>query len=249
LVTTQLIPSTLSEVGFGFHGKLYGRQKVFTYDAYLVNGLQDGIILNSEGRTFLPAGKTPTMFGQDNNGQPMLATKIAFRHRKIGEVGISYYGGTYNSYKLDRLPITSKMRLSLYALDFNTQIGSAVINGELAAVHLKLPSALGPAFGHRQAGGYMEVVYTVINSTILGYKQTAFNVNLGVEALDYNRGTFPETGQRRYDEIRAIVPGLSIRPSLNTVFRANYRYHWTRDLLGNPTSRTAGIQIGFASYF
>ena len=249
LVTTHLIPSTHSEVGFGFHGKLYGRQKIFTYDAYLVNGLQDGIILNSEGRTFLPAGKDPAIFGQDNNGQPMLATKVAFRHRKFGEVGISYYGGIYNSYKLDGVPITSKKNLSLYALDFNTQIGPAVINGELAAMRLQLPTALGPAFGHRQAGGYMEVVYTALKKTILGYPQTAFNINLRVEALDYNIGTFSETGRRRYDEIRAIVPGLSIRPSLNTVLRTNYRYHWMRDLLGNPTSRTAGIQLGFASYF
>lgn len=249
LVTTNIIPSTLSEVGFGFYGKVYAPQKVFTYDVYLVNGLQDGLLLNSEGRTFLPAGKDPAMFGEDNNGRPMLATKVAFRHRRLGEVGLSYYGGVYNSYKIDGVPVTSKKNLSLYALDFNTTLGRAVINGEFAHVRLGLPPALGPAFGNRQAGGYLEVVYTVLQKTLLNYPKTALNANLRIETVDYNMGEFDETGTRKHDDIRAIVPGISIRPSANTVIRANYRYHWTCDLLGNPPTKTGGFQVGFASYF
>ncbi|KAA5542018.1 hypothetical protein [Adhaeribacter rhizoryzae] len=249
LVTTNLIPSTLSEVGFGIHGKVYAPQKVFTYDVYLVNGLQDGLILNAEGRTSLPAGKDPSMFGQDNNGRPMLSAKLAFRHRKLGEVGISYYGGAYNAYKIDGMPVTSKKNLALYALDFNTTLGRAVVNGEFAHARLQLPPALGPAFGNRQTGGYLEVVYTVLQKTLLDYPKTALNANLRIEMVDYNVGRLSETGTRRHDDIRAIVPGLSIRPSANTVIRANYRYHWTRDLLGNPPARTGGFQVGFASYF
>ena len=38
LVVTQLIPSTLSEVGFGVYGKIYKPNKIFTYDFYVVNG-------------------------------------------------------------------------------------------------------------------------------------------------------------------------------------------------------------------
>ena len=249
LVTTNIIPSTLSEIGFGFHGKIYSPQKVFTYDVYLVNGLQDGLLLNSEGRTFLPAGKDPGMFGEDNNGRPMLSTKLAFRHRKLGELGLSYYGGIYNTYKIDGVPVTSKKNLALYAVDFNTTMGRAVINGEFALVRLELPSALGPAFGNRQAGGYLEMVYTVLQKTALDYPKTALNANLRIEAVDYNIGRFDETGTRIHDDIRAIVPGISIRPSANTVIRANYRYHWTCDLLGNPPAKTGGFQVGFASYF
>jgi hypothetical protein len=47
----------------------------------------------------------------------------------------------------------------------------------------------------------------------------------------------------------AIVPGLSFRPSPTTVIRANYRYHWQTDLLGNLPTRTAGFQFGFSTYF
>ena len=57
------------------------------------------------------------------------------------------------------------------------------------------------------------------------------------------------TGESIRDDVTAVVPGISFRPSAGTVFRANYRYHWTRDFPGNPTIRTAGFQLGFATYF
>ena len=33
------------------------------------------------------------------------------------------------------------------------------------------------------------------------------------------------------------------------LFKANYRRHWTRDFLGNPTARLGGYQFGVATYF
>jgi len=50
LSSTQIIPTTLSEVGFGIHGKFFPKNFIFSYDAYVVNGLQENIILNEEGR-------------------------------------------------------------------------------------------------------------------------------------------------------------------------------------------------------
>lgn len=249
LVATELIPSTLSEVGFGVHGKVYGHNKIFTYDAYIVNGLSDDIIFSPEGRTSLSAGKSAELFGEDNNGTPNLSGKLGFRHRKIGEIGLSYYGGVYNTFKLDGAVVDEKRRMGIYAFDFNTKIARAVINGEFALVTVDVPAAAGPFFGTRQHGGYVEVVYPVLSHSILGYENTFLNLNLRLEGIDYNVGRFEETGTKIRDEILAVVPGISLRPSANTVLRANYRYHWTKDLLGNPTSRTAGIQVGFASYF
>ena len=57
LVSTRIIPSTLSEVGFGAYGRVALRGgSTLTYDAYLTNGLGDGVVLNDEGRTLLAAG-------------------------------------------------------------------------------------------------------------------------------------------------------------------------------------------------
>jgi hypothetical protein len=74
-------------------------------------------------------------------------------------------------------------------------------------------------------------------------------VSLRLERVDYNVGTFVSTGDPIRDDVTAVVPGISLRPTPGTVFRANYRYHWTRDFAGNPTNRMAGFQVGLATYF
>jgi hypothetical protein len=250
LVATQIIPSTLSDIGFGVHGKLYGHQKIFTYDAYLVNGLRDEVILNNEGRTFLGAGKSPEMFAEDNNGIPSFTGKVAFRQRKIGEIGLSFYGGTYNTYRLDGIKVSEKRNLAIYALDFNSTLkGRIALNGEFAFSTIDIPAATGQFYGNKQWGGYVEAVCPVMKRNLGGFENSVLNVNLRVEAIDYNIGKFEDTGTKIYDEIKAIVPGVSLRLAAGTVLRANYRYHWTQDILGNPAEKTAGFQFGFASYF
>ncbi|MHC4925440.1 MAG: hypothetical protein ACYTG4_15395, partial [Planctomycetota bacterium] len=49
LVTTEVIPSTLSEVGAGLYGRLGSGSWIVSYDAYFTNGLQDGVISNDLG--------------------------------------------------------------------------------------------------------------------------------------------------------------------------------------------------------
>jgi hypothetical protein len=84
---------------------------------------------------------------------------------------------------------------------------------------------------------------------VLGVRSATVNAALRVEYVDYHVGTFSATGRTIRDDVFALVPGLSFRPTAGTVFKANYRRHWTRDLLGNPTARLGGYQIGIATYF
>lgn len=73
---TQIIPSTLSNVGFGFHGKYYFNRWIFGYEAYLTNGFDDQIISNSLNRTSLAEGKhNPERFIKSNSGLPMFTGK------------------------------------------------------------------------------------------------------------------------------------------------------------------------------
>ncbi len=64
-----------------------------------------------------------------------------------------------------------------------------------------------------------------------------------------NLGKFKETGGNISEHTKGITAGLSLRPTPQTVFRANYFYQWTKDILGNPFSKTAGIQVGISTYF
>lgn len=250
LVSTTILPATLSEVGFGFHGKIPVRQQqVFTYEVYAVNGLRDGVIANGDNRTSLQGGKSSEMFAEDNNGSPMLTGRLAIKDRKRGEIGVSYYGGVYNTFRIDGLPIDSRRTLSVFAFDYNLSLGKLQVNGEIASVKVAVPSTYTQQFGTKQVGGHLDLIYPIRKGSFFDWEKTIVNLNFRAEYVDYNQGTFLETGDNIFDEVVAIVPGVSLRIQSNTVLRANYRYHWTRDILGNPAARTAGFQFGVASYF
>ena len=249
LEATQIIPTTLSDVGFGFNGKIFWNNLLFTYDAYLVNGLSDGIILNDQGRTFLESGKTLERFAEDNNGSPAFSGRIAVKSQGFGELGISYYGGIYNSYQIEGETVDEKRSIGIAALDFNTKIEKLVIQGEFAVNSIDVPKDISEIFGTKQWGGYVDIVYPIIQANILGFKNSVINLAVRLERVDYNVGEFAETGKNIYDEINGLSLAISFRPASVTVFKANYIHYWSRDVLGNPTVQTAGFQFGLATYF
>ncbi len=248
LVSTEIIPSTLSEIGFGIYGKVYRRPVFLTYDLYMTNGLGDGVLSNRQGRTHLPSGKRAEQFEEDNNGSPALSGRLAVRHR-TGELGISFYTAVFNTFRIEGEEIDDRRRVSLAALDYAVDVLGVVLKGETALARIDIPESLRDVFGHRQWGGHLDVIVPIWRPRVLGYERAVVNANLRLEAVDFNVGTFASTGQRIYDELYAVVSGLSFRPTPGTVFRANYRRHWYRDLPGNPSAHTGGFQVGFASYF
>jgi hypothetical protein len=249
---TTIIPSTWSNVGFGLYGKYAKNNLVWAYETYLTNGFDDKIISNSESRTWLPASKeNPERFEESFNGVPLVTAKTAVRHRKIGEIGISWMGGVYNKFEDDGIVLDKQRRIDLYAIDFNTTLPTinTYINGEWVMATVDVPETYSQAFGKKLQGGFVDIVQPVLKRKILGWENSTLNIAFRTEYVDYNVGNFKETGTNIADHIIAIVPGISFRPSAQTVVRFNYRYHWQTDLLGNPAARTAGIQFGFSTYF
>lgn len=249
LSSTEIIPTTLSEVGFGLHGKFFSSNTIYSYDFYLVNGLQDRIILNNEGKTHLKSGKSSEMFGSDNNGMPMISGKITLVNRTIGEIGISYYGGIYNRFRLEGNVVDKKRMLSVIAFDFNTQIRKLNILGEYARVFVDVPENLSELYGKKQYGTFLELSYPILKRKMIGFENALLNMNMRGERIDYNIGTFKFDRSNIRDEVNALALGISFRPSASTVVRANYRYHWIYDVIGNPAIHFAGFQFGIASYF
>jgi hypothetical protein len=249
---TQLLPSTFSNVGFGFYGKVYKPNYVWAYELYLTNGLNDNIIGNAENKTFLPATKlNPDRFEESFNGEPLTSAKTSLRVRKIGELGLSYIGGIYNKFQEDGLVLDKKRRADVVAVDFNTTIPKAntVITTEFAWTFVDVPDTYTQQFGKKQHGGFIDIVQPIIKKKMFGFEKASFNAAVRAEYVDWNVGTFKETGGNIADEIFAIVPAISFRTSPQTVLRLNYRYEWQKDLLGNPAARTGAIQFGVSSYF
>jgi hypothetical protein len=249
---TQMLPATWSNVGFGLYGKQYTGNWVYAYEVYLTNGFDDRIIRNAENKTFLPASKlNPERFEESFNGVPLLTAKTAIRHRMIGELGISYMGGVYNKFQDDGLTFDIKRRVDVFAVDFNTTLPftKTWINTEWAFVKVDVPETFSQQFGTKQVGGFVDIVQPVFKGNIFGFERSVINAAVRGEYVDWNRGTFNETDTKIHDDFLSIVPGISWRPTSQTVIRLNYRYNWQEDLFGNRPSKTAGFQCGFSSYF
>lgn len=249
---TQLLPATWSNVGFGLYGKKYKKDWVYAYEAYLSNGFDDNIISNDQNKTFLPATKlNRNRFEESFNGEPMVTMKVAIRNKKAGELGLSYMGGVYNEFQIDGLVLDKKRRVDTWAIDFNTTIkrSGTYLFTEWAFVSVDVPDTYTQQYGSKQFGGFLDVVQPILKKSIFGFERSVINLSTRLEYVDWNQGTFVETGENIFDDFFSIVPSLSWRPHPQTVIRLNYRYNWQRDLLGNPASRTAGFQFGFSTYF
>jgi hypothetical protein len=252
IAATQMLPATFSNAGFGLYGKKTGKNWVFAYETYLTNGFNDKIIANEDNRTSLPAAKLdPERFEESFNGQPLFTGKIAVRNRKGGELGLSYMGGIYNKFEDDGIVLDKKRQVNVFAIDYNNRISktNTVINAEWAWVHVDVPETYTQQFGSRQQGGFIDIVQPVLKKEMMGWENATLNAALRLEYVDWNKGKFRETGDNIADNIFAIVPAISFRPTPQTVIRLNYRYHWQQDILGNPAARTAGWQFGFSTYF
>jgi hypothetical protein len=220
-----------------------------SYDAYLTNGLGDGVILNDAGRTRLASGKGAGLVSADNNGRPALSGRLGIQRRNLGEVGLSYYGGTYNTFQVDGLDVDARRGVSLAAMDFNTEIRSVSLRGELAFAWIDVPDDLREVFGERQWGFHLDAVVPLFRPRIRGLTDPVVSAAVRVERADFNRGRFLSTGDPIGDEIDALTVGLSFRPVAGTVFKASYRHESIRDLLGNEPAKRAGFQFGLATYF
>lgn len=249
---TQLLPATFSNAGGGVYGKMYKKNMVFGYECYLTNGLNNNIISNINNKTYLPAAKLDAnRFEESFNGIPMITAKTTIRYRTIGELGISYMGGVYNKYRVDGLNIDKKRRTDVLAVDFNTTFRKTGTNitTEFAFNFIDVPNTYTQQFGKKQFGGFIDIVQPIIKRKLAGYTKASINGALRIEYVDWNFGTFTETSTNIGDQIFSITPALSFRTSQQTVLRFNYRYGWYKDLLGNPSQKTAAIQLGFSSYF
>lgn len=249
IVSTELIPATLSEVGFGVYGKLFPGRSIVSYDIYLSNGLQDGVLLNAEGRTHIPSGKADEQFGEDNNGSPAVSGRLAVSRPGLGEVGAGLYTGLYNTFEEEGDPVDDPRRLTIWTLDAQGSVGPLELRTEWAWAAVEIPDNLAEFMGDRQWGAHLDLTLPIWRPEITGWEAAVLTADLRLEHLDWNVGTFSDTGRRIGDEVTAVVPGIAFRPVPGTVIRANYRREWWTDRLANPAEVRAGWQVGVATYF
>ncbi len=251
-VAVNLLPATWSNAGFGLYGKTHKDDWIFGYEAYLTNGFDNSIIDNKENKTFLPAAKeNEERFEESNSGKALFTGKVAIKNRNIGEIGLSYMGGVYNKFEEDGLTLDKERRVDVFAIDFNTTIKKTdtYIVGEVDFINVDVPETYTQQYGDKQWGAFVDVVQPVLKRNILNWENATLNLAARLDYVDWNVGTFNETGVDIGDELFAITPAISFRPTSQTVFRLNYRYQWQTDILNNPAAKTATWLFGFSTYF
>jgi len=249
---TQMLPATWSNAGFGVFGKTYKDDWMFGYEAYLSGGFDNSIIDNTQSKTYFPASKANTdRFETSASGTPLVTTKIAVRHAALGEIGISYMGGIYNNFEEDDIVLDDKRRLSVFAIDYNTTLPkfNTFITGEWVWINVDVPSTYTQQYGNKQQGGFLDIVQPVLTGRMLGWENASLNLACRLEYVDWNVGTFNETGSNIGDEVWSIMPAISFRPLPQTVFRLNYRIQRDIDFLDNEAEKTGGFSFGVSTYF
>ncbi len=249
---TQMLPATWSNAGFGLFGKTYKNDWMLGYEAYLTGGFDNSIVDNEQNKTYLPSSKNnPERFEENASGTPLYTGKVAVRHTKIGEFGLSYMSGIYNKFEDDGIVIDEKRRCDAFALDYNHTIPKlkTFITAEWAWVNVQLPDKFTQQYGNKQQGGFLDIVQPVLRRRIAGWDNAVLNLSCRFEYVDWNVGTFRETGDNIGEDLWSIMPAFSFRPTSQTIFRLNYRHQRQSDIFGNEPSKTGGFSFGISTYF
>jgi len=256
IAMTQMLPDTWSNTGFGVYGKQYRNHWMVGYEFYLTGGFNDSIIDNAQAKTFLPAARSnPSRFTASASGEPLYTGKISVRHDRIGELGLSYMGGVYNTWRIEGAPVDSKRTVRVVDVDFNTTLPKWHTNvvTEWAWVFVQLPPDYTPEYSGRQFGGFIDIVQPVFRGKILDWGHATINLAVRGEYVDWNVGNFAATGTRMYNDTWSIMPAISFRPAQQTVLRFNYRRQQTRDITGDVIGAslglTEGYSVGLSTYF
>jgi hypothetical protein len=240
LVSTLIIPSTLSEAGFGLFGSIHpAGDNMLTYETYLVNGLNDGVVLSGEG-TSIPDGR-PTGFGEDNNGSPSFVGRLALRPEFGGEIGVSGHTGIYNTFKVDGVEVDEKRELTILAVDGEFGLGDLSVRGEFAHARINVPESLVGLYAEVQQGFYAQAVYRLIDGVMPMFPQSTLSAGVRFDQVHLDTDI-------EGDLVRSVTVGLNLRLVPETAIELDYAHRWNFDRLNNE-SRAAVVQIGIATYF
>lgn len=248
LVSTEIIPSTFSEVGAGIHGQFEFGSNFLNYEVYAVNGLQEQLLIGPEGRTHLASGKSEEFFAEDNNGSPAITGKLTSYIGESIELGVSGYVGAYNSYLLEGEEVQPRRDLVIAAIDGEFHISDLTVQAEAAIATIDVPPSLTDVASRRQQGAFVELTHPITTFALPLERTIALTGGLRADYIDLNAGRFSTSGDVIYDDRLSLTVSLAGRTSASTVVKLNYSHDWVRDILGNP-SQASAIRAGVASYF
>ena len=240
LVSTQIIPTALSEPGAGFFGAFYPSPKArITYELYAVNGFDADLVEESDEGTRIAEGRHNI---EDNNNSPAVVGRFGMSPTPAADFGFSFHRGQYNKTFLEDISIDDARHVTLWALDADYSWNRFMFMGEYARASVDLPQGLiGSIYASKQQGFYIEGSASLFKNAIATIPDSYFE---GVVRYDWVDFDTEITG----DHQTRLTLGLNFRPSPDSVFKFNYLYNWHRDR-NNVEGVGAGVLCSMATYF
>lgn len=236
-VSSQLIPTTLSESGMGVFGVLYPGDWVVGYELYVVNGFNEKIITGA-GDLRVRGGRGSQK--SDNNENKAVTGRLSASPMLGLDVGVSAHSGTYDP--------AGEHRLTIAAADWDWQRGPFQFLGEAALVNAEIPSAelrlaqTGSA-DITQRGLYAQANYHFGFGTIRRYPESVFTSIVRWDYVDFN-------ADASGDDTQQATVGLNFRPVERSVVKADYRWGWSRGSGTESWSRPDKLfSFSVATYF
>ena len=230
MVSTRIIPTTLSESGMGFFGTIYPTElSKLSYEIYAVNGFsaQDGSSVAGGGLNFIRSSRGSQQ--DDNNRNPAIVGRLAYSPFLGLEIGLSAHTGYIDQH--------GDSRMTIKAVDWTYQRGAFELVGEYA--HASIERDDGDVNGIPKSdlyngdmwGYYVEPRYHFMPQLLKDIAPTIFTENSTFTAvvrmggLDINNPT-PGSDDTRQTR---LTPGFNFRYTEDTVFKAEYQFNWEND--------------------
>ncbi|MCY3737023.1 MAG: hypothetical protein OXG13_11510 [Gemmatimonadaceae bacterium] len=238
LVSTEIIPTALSEAGMGIYGAhCPTASSRVTYELYAVNGFDEGVIeVNGEG-TRIPEGRGNWT---DNNNRPSLVGRLAVSPRTAWELGVSLHTGPYNEWEADGLAIDVERGLTIWALDWDASWRGLELLGEYARAAIEVPAEMG-LLQESQAGVYVQANVHFGRGLFSALPESVCTGVLRYGTVDYDADAVGDSRRR-------LTYGLNFRPTQDSVFKLDYQRDSMRDPFNNEV-RGAALLFSAATYF
>jgi len=255
MVSTYVIPTTLSEAGMGFFGTFYPSElSKLDYEIYLVNGFssQDGDKVAGGGLKFIRDSRGSV---QDNNNRNFAVLgRVAYSPFLGLEIGLSAHSGYIDQ--------NNGNRQTIKAVDWTYQRGAFELVGEYAHASIERDgnhldgTPKSELFNGDMWGFYAEPRYHFMPQFLKDLAPTFFTDNSTFTAvcrighIDFNN---PSPGSRDLRQTR-VTPGFNFRFTEDTVFKAEYQINMENDSGIERNGKTGSVSnnslvFSVATYF
>jgi hypothetical protein len=250
LVSTFVIPTTLTEAGVGAHGKFAATEDLsFRYELYAVNGFNllsetgELAVDTTEQEQLLREGRTS--LGGDINSGIASTGRLSAQILRRFEIGGSWHVGTYDENGDNILAIIAG------DMAYERQIGDATLGleGEIATAEFErddfaraagVPERFWGFYAQASVGGMPEVFRSVPH--VFDGQGSRLGLVLRYDWVDLD-GDLGDT----------IEPGLTFRPVTDTVFKFSYKFTQRsiglRNVPGRSHFEDDGFVFSLSTYF